>query len=282
MWALQKDGGTMTKTSLLRSTKQDLPVEPTTLRALIRNAGYTGNTSGLAPGRVQANLAILPADWAAEFLLFCQMNPKPCPVLAVTNPGDPLFCTLGTDVDVRTDAPRYKVFRDGVLTDEPTDLLGIWQNDLVAFAIGCSFSFEEALLEAGLRLRHHEEERNVPMFRTSLQTKPTARFSGPLVVSMRPFQPADAIRAIQVTSRFPGVHGAPVHIGRPESIGIKDLAQPDFGDAVTVAEGELPVFWACGVTPQIIVTKAKPSLFISHHPGAMLITDLLNSQLAVF
>ena len=272
----------MTKTSLLRSTKQDLPVEPTTLRALIRNAGYSGHTSGLAPGRVQVNLAILPADWAAEFLLFCQMNPKPCPVLAVTNPGDPLFCTLGTDVDVRTDAPRYKVFRDGVLTDEPTDLLRIWQNDLVAFAIGCSFSFEEALLEAGLRLRHHEEERNVPMFRTSLQTRPTARFAGPLVVSMRPFQPADAIRAIQVTSRFPSVHGAPIHIGRPESIGIKDLAQPDFGDAVTVAQGELPVFWACGVTPQIIVTNAKPSLFISHHPGAMLITDLLNSQLSVF
>jgi uncharacterized protein YcsI (UPF0317 family) len=210
------------------------------------------------------------------------MNPKPCPVLAVTNPGDPIFRTLGTDVDVRTDAPRYKVFRDGVITDEPTDILEVWRDDLVAFAIGCSFSFEEALLEAGLRLRHHDEGRNVPMYKTRLETNATARFSGPLVVSMRPFQPADAIRAIQVTSRFPGVHGAPVHIGHPESIGIKDLAQPDFGDAVSVSRGELPVFWACGVTPQVVVTKAKPPLFISHHPGAMLITDLLNSQLSFF
>jgi uncharacterized protein YcsI (UPF0317 family) len=272
----------MTKISLVRPINRNFPVEPATLRALIRRAGYTGQTSGFAPRRVQANLAILPADWAAEFLLFCQINPKPCPVLAVTNPGDPIFWTLGTDVDVRTDAPRYKVFRDGVLTDEPTDLLGIWRDDLVAFAIGCSFSFEEALLEAGLRLRHHDEGRNVPMYKTSLQTNSTARFSGPLVVSMRPFQPADAIRAIQVTSRFPGVHGAPVHIGHPESIGIKDLAQPDFGGAVSIAPGELPVFWACGVTPQTVVTKAKPSLFISHHPGAMLITDLLNSQLSIF
>src|SRR5271165_4071974 len=267
----------MTNISIGRPINRDFPVEPARLRALIRRAGHTGQTSGLAPRRVQANLAILPADWAAEFLLFCQINPKPCPVLAVTNPGDPIFWTLGTDVDVRTDAPRYKVF-----TDEPTDLLEIWRDDLVAFAIGCSFSFEEALLEAGLRLRHHDEGRNVPMHKTRLETNATARFSGPLVVSMRPFQPADAIRAIQVTSRFPGVHGAPVHIGHPESIGIKDLAQTDFGDTVSVAPGELPVFWACGVTPQTVVTKAKPSLFISHHPGAMLITDLLNSQLSIF
>jgi uncharacterized protein YcsI (UPF0317 family) len=272
----------MTKFSFGGPINPDFPVEPTALRALIRRAGHTGQTSSLAPRRVQANLAILPADWAGEFLLFCQMNPKPCPVLAVTNRGDPIFWTLGTDVDVRTDAPRYKVFRDGVITDEPTDILEVWRDDLVAFAIGCSFSFEEALLEAGLRLRHHDEGRNVPMYKTGLETNATARFSGPLVVSMRPFQPADAIRAIQVTSRFPGVHGAPVHIGHPESIGIKDLAQPDFGDAVSVSRGELPVFWACGVTPQVVVTKAKPPLFISHYPGAMLITDLLNSQLSIF
>jgi uncharacterized protein YcsI (UPF0317 family) len=259
----------------------EFPTDPVSLRALIRSGGYAGQTSGLAPGRVQANLAILPADWAGEFLLFCQMNPKPCPVLAVTNPGDPIFATLGAHVDVRTDAPQYKVFRDGVVVEEPTDLLNLWRDDLVAFAIGCSFSFEEALIETGLRIRHHEQGLNVPMYVTSLDTSPTPRFSGKLVVSMRPFWPADAIRAVQVTSRYPSVHGAPVHIGLPAQIGIKDLSKPDFGDAVGINEGELPVFWACGVTPQSVAAKAKPPLFISHHPGKMLITDLLNPQLSI-
>jgi uncharacterized protein YcsI (UPF0317 family) len=261
--------------------EMDVPTDPTSLRTLIRSGRYTEQTSGLAPGRVQANLAILPADWASEFLLFCQMNPKPCPVLAVTNPGDPIFHTLGTDVDVRTDAPRYKIFRDGVVVDEPTDLQAIWRDDLVAFAIGCSFSFEEALIETGLRIRHHEQGLNVPMYVSSIDTNPTPRFSGKMVVSMRPFRPADAIRAVQVTSRYPSVHGAPVHIGLPGQIGVKDLAKPDFGDSVVVNDDELPVFWACGVTPQSVAAKAKPPLFISHHPGAMLITDLLNPQLSV-
>ncbi len=264
-----------------KAVNHDLPLDPKQLRALFREGGYTGQTSGLAPGRVQANIAILPADWASDFLLFCHMNPKPCPVLAVTNPGDPLFPTLGGDVDVRTDVPKYKVFVNGKVVDEPTDLREVWRDDLVAFAIGCSFSFEEALLETGLRLRHHDEGRNVPMYVTSIQTTPTQRFSGPLVVSMRPFRPADAIRAVQVTSRYPGVHGAPVHLGLPEDIGIADLSRPDFGDAVTIERGELPVFWACGVTPQAVAMRAQPPLFISHHPGAMLITDLLNPQLSV-
>jgi uncharacterized protein YcsI (UPF0317 family) len=262
-------------------TDVEFPADPGALRALIRSGGYAGQTSGLAPGRVQANLAILPADWASEFLLFCQMNPKPCPVLAVTKPGDPIFTSLGTDVDVRTDAPRYKVFRDGAVVEEPTDILNLWRDDLVAFAIGCSFSFEEALIETGLSIRHHEQGLNVPMYITSIDTSPTPRFSGKLVVSMRPFRPADAIRAVQVTSRYPSVHGAPIHIGFPRQIGVSDLSRPDFGDAVAIHDDELPVFWACGVTPQNVAAKAKPPLFISHHPGAMLITDLLNPQLSV-
>jgi uncharacterized protein YcsI (UPF0317 family) len=258
-----------------------MPTDPAALRGLIRAGRYTGQTSGLARGHVQANLAILPAEWASEFLLFCHMNPKPCPVLAVTDPGDPFFPTLGQDIDVRTDAPRYRVFRDGVCVDEPSDLRDVWRDDLVAFAIGCSFSFEEALVEAGLRIRHQDEGRNVPMFVSSIDTKPTSRFSGRMVVSMRPFRPADAIRAVQITSRFPSVHGAPVHMGLPEQIGIRDLAQPDFGDAVIVNDDELPVFWACGVTPQSVAMQAKPPLFISHFPGAMLITDLFNQQLSI-
>ncbi len=207
-------------------TEIDFPPDPSSLRALIRSGRYAGQTSGLVPGRLQANLAILPADWAGEFLMFCHTNPKPCPVLAVTNPGDPVFRTLGADVDVRTDAPRHKVFREGVVMDEPTDLLDIWRDDLVAFAIGCSFSFEEALVETGLRIRHHEQGLNVPMYISSIDANPTPRFSGKMVVSMRPFRPADAIRAVQVTSRFPSVHGALVHIGLPAQIGIKDLSTP--------------------------------------------------------
>lgn len=233
----------------------NFPTDPVELRAMIRAGRYAGQTSGLAPGRVQANLAILPADWASEFLLFCQKNPKPCPVLAVTNPGDRIFPTLVNDVDVRTDAPRYKVFRDGVIVDEPTDLRDIWRDDLVAFAIGCSFSFEEALIETGLRIRHLEQGLNGPMYISSIDTNPTPCFLGKMVVSMRPFGPADAIRAVQVTSRYPNVHGAPVHLGLPGQIGIQDLANPDFGDSVVVNDDELPVFWACGVTPQVSLQK---------------------------
>ena len=176
--------------------------------------------------------------------------------------------------------PRYRVFRRGELVEEPTDIGHLWRDDLVSFILGCSFSFEWALLEDG-EAKHQDEGGNVPMYRTSVQTVAAGRFHGPLVVSMRPFRPADAIRAIQITSRFPGVHGAPVHIGKPELIGIRDLARPDWGDAVTVAADELPVFWACGVTPQAVIAEAKPDFCITHAPGAMLITDLNNSRLAI-
>ena len=249
-------------------------------RQAIRQGRHTGPTAGLAPGRVQANLVILPADLAPDFSRFCRANPKPCPLLAETRPGDPTFSSLGAEIDVRTDLPRYRVFRDGELADEPTDIRRYWRDDLVAFAIGCSFSFEQALLEAGIRLRHVEEGKNVSMYRTNIDTVPAGAFHGPLVVSMRPLRPADAIRAVEITARFPRVHGAPVHIGLPESIGIRDLARTDWGDAVEIRPDELPVFWACGVTPQAAIAQAKPAFCITHAPGHMLITDLVNSQLA--
>lgn len=249
-------------------------------RLRIRSGAYAGQTAGLAPGLVQGNLVILPASQAGDFLRFCQLNPKPCPVLAVGTPGEPGLPTLGADLDIRTDLPRYRVWRDGELTEQPTDILKEWRSDLVSFVIGCSFSFEEALIEDGLDVRHVTLGRNVPMYRTSIATQPAGPFAGPLVVSMRPFKPADAIRAIQITSRFPAVHGAPVHLGLPEQIGIRDLAKPDYGEAVPVAADELPVFWACGVTPQAVIAAAKVPFCITHAPGCMLITDLRNSRLA--
>jgi uncharacterized protein YcsI (UPF0317 family) len=251
-------------------------------RQLMRTGAYNGHTAGMAPGHVQANLAILPRREADDFLRFCQRNPKPCPLLAVSEPGDPLLPTLGEGLDLRSDLPRYRVWQDGVLVDEVDDIAALWRDDLVGFAIGCSFSFEEALLEAGVPLRHVAEGRNVAMYRTKLPTAPAGVFHGPMVVSMRPMKAADAIRAVQVTSRFPQVHGAPVHIGDPALIGIADLAKPDFGDAVAVADDELPVFWACGVTPQSVVMAARPAFCITHAPGCMLVTDLLNHRIASF
>jgi uncharacterized protein YcsI (UPF0317 family) len=250
-------------------------------RLAIRRNAHAGPTSGLAPGFVQANLAILPQALAQEFLQFCQRNPKPCPVIGISAPGDPRVPVLGEDLDIRTDLPRYRVWRNGALVDEPTDVLKWWRNDLVTFAIGCSFSFEEALLEAGIELRHMTCDCTVPMYRTSVETAAAGPFHGPLVVSMRPMKPADAIRAIQITTRFPSVHGAPVHIGKPELIGIKDLGRPDWGDAVPVHEDEIPVFWACGVTPQSVIMAVRPDFCITHYPGAMLVTDRRNSEFAI-
>ena len=258
------------------------PGESQAIRQRIRRGEITGHTSGLARGCVQGNVVILPAALASDFLRFCQANPKPCPLLAVSAPGDPALPALGADIDMRSDVPRYRVFRHGEMVEEPTDIGHLWRGDLVSFILGCSFSFEWALLEDGLPLKHVARGQNVPMYRTSVQTIPAGPFHGPLVVSMRPFKPSDAIRAVQITSRFPGVHGAPVHIGKPELIGIRDLGKPDWGDAVEVADDELPVFWACGVTPQAVIAEAKPEFCITHTPGAMLITDLNNSQLAIF
>jgi uncharacterized protein YcsI (UPF0317 family) len=251
-------------------------------RDAIRRGEWTAHTSGLANGYVQGNVVILPEALAGDFLRFCQRNPKPCPLLAVGEPGQAKLPNLGGDIDICTDVPQYRVWRDGVLVDEPCDISALWRKDLVTFVLGCSFSFEQALTDAGLSMRHVQQNRNVAMFRTNIATHAAGVFSGPLVVSMRPFKAVDAIRAIQITSRFPDVHGAPVHMGDPMQIGIADLSKPDYGDAVEVLHDEIPVFWACGVTPQAAIAQARPEFCITHAPGAMLITDLLNHQLAAF
>jgi uncharacterized protein YcsI (UPF0317 family) len=252
------------------------------IRAPIRAGTWTSHTSGLSKDLVQGNVVVLPQSLATDFLRYCQRNPKPCPLLAVSEPGDPMLPTLGQDIDIRSDVPRYRVWRKGELVEEPTNVAELWRDDLVTFVIGCSFSFEQALLDSGIPLRHVEQKRNVAMYRSNIATTAAGPFNGPMVVSMRPMKAADAIRAIQITSRFPNVHGAPVHIGSPALIGIDDLAKPDYGDPVDVKADELPVFWACGVTPQAAITQARPEFCITHAPGAMLITDLLNHQLASF
>ena len=265
----------------MRKNPVEVPPGGLAARLAIRRGDHAGTTAGLAPGFVQANLAIMPESVAEDFLRFCERNPRPCPLVGVSAAGDWRIPALGEDLDIRTDVPRYRVWRDGMLVDEPTDLARWWRADLVSFALGCSFSFEQALIEAGLELRHISCGLTVPMYRTSIKTTPAGPFRGPLVVSMRPFTPSDAVRAAAITRRFPSAHGAPVHSGEPETIGIADLAAPDYGDAVPINEDEIPVFWACGVTPQAAIAVARPDLCITHYPGAMLVTDRRNSEFAV-
>jgi uncharacterized protein YcsI (UPF0317 family) len=233
----------------------------------------------MALGFVQANLVVVPRDLAFDFLLFCHRNPQPCPLLDVTDPGSPEPRQVAPGADVRTDIPRYRVYRYGLLVDEPTDLWDWWRDDLVAFLLGCSFTFEGALLREGLPLRHIEQGCNVPMYRTNIACRPAGVFRGPMVVSMRPLTPADAETATQICRRFPRAHGAPVHVGDPAAIGIRDLGRPDFGDPVDVRDGEVPVFWACGVTPQAVAMEARPPLLLTHSPGHMFLTDLRDSDL---
>jgi uncharacterized protein YcsI (UPF0317 family) len=255
---------------------------PAELRHSIRSGAMGTNTSGLCPGFVQGNLCILPADWAHDFLKFCQLNPKPCPIIGMSAmPGDYHLPNLGADLDIRTDIPQYRIFENGVAVEQVADITAHWRDDLIAFVLGCSFSFEEPLLADGLEVRNLSEGVNVPMYRTNIPCQEAGPFKGNMVVSMRPFKAADAIRAIQICSRFPSVHGAPIHFGDPSQIGINNLAAPDFGDAVTVNADEVPVFWACGVTPQVAVEQAKPPFCITHAPGCMLVTDKLNSSLAI-
>lgn len=254
---------------------------PAAIRQVIRENRYTGPTPGLAPGYAQANLLVIPERMAFDFLLFCQRNPKPCPVLDVTDVGSAVPEILAPGADIRTDIPRYRIYKNGALVDEVLDIKEFWRDDLVAFLLGCSFTFETALLEAGIGIRHIEERRNVPMFITNIRCRPAGKFSGAMVVSMRPIPRDQVVRAVEVTGRFPAVHGTPVHIGDPEAIGIKDINRPDFGDAVTIKPGEVPVFWACGVTPQVAVMEVKPELAISHAPGHMFIGDLRDAELAV-
>ena len=250
-------------------------------RRRIRSNEWRGVTSGVAPGHVQANLAILPRDLAFDFLLFCQRNPRPCPLLEVIEAGsvEPVLTAPGADI--RTDASGYRVYRNGEFTAEVDTLEEYWQDDLVSFLLGCSFSFETAMTDAGIPLRHQEQGKNVAMYITNVETAPAGMFSGPMVVSMRPIKREQVVRAVQVTSRFPATHGAPVHIGSPRDIGIRDLDLPDFGDAVEIKADEEPVFWACGVTPQAVALSCKPPLMMTHAPGRMFITDQKDADYAV-
>ncbi len=254
---------------------------PREIRADIRSGKYAGVTAGLGPGYVQANLAVLPRDHAYDFLLFCQRNPRPCPLLEVTDVGSPEPAGVAPGADLRTDIPRYRIYRDGVLADEVTDVRAYWRDDLVAFLLGCSFTFEWALMEAGVRLWHVERGRNVAMWRTSIDCRPAGVFHGPMVVSMRPIPAHQLARAVTASARFPGAHGAPVHVGDPAAIGIADITRPDWGDPQEFGPGDVPVFWACGVTPQAVALASRPPFMITHSPGHMFITDLPNSALAV-
>jgi uncharacterized protein YcsI (UPF0317 family) len=236
--------------------------------------GYNGTTAGMAPGKLQGNLVVLAADLAGDFHRYCLRNPKPCPLVGMSEAGDPALPALGADIDVRTDLPRYNVYRDGALAEQVDDLAALWRDDFVAFVLGCSFSFEDALVAAGIALRHLERGTVVPMYRTNIETVPAGPFAGPMVVSMRPLAAADIERATAITARFPHAHGAPVHCGAPKEIGIADLAAPDWGEATEVGEDEVPAFWACGVTPQAAIARARPPLCITHAPGSMLITDV--------
>lgn len=252
---------------------------PKEIRNLIRAQKITGQTSGMCAGYAQANLCILPKDLAFDFLLFCTRNPRPCPLLEVGNAGSRLIREMAENADVATDFPKYRIWKNGVLTQEVHDISDLWQDDFVYFLIGCSFSFEAELIEAGVPVRHIEEGRNVPMFNTNIPLKPAGIFGGNMVVSMRPIPYDLVVKAVNVTAAMPRVHGAPIHIGNPEQIGIKDIFSPDYGDAVTVNNGEVPVFWPCGVTPQNAVMNAKPPIAITHAPGHMFITDVKNTSL---
>lgn len=251
------------------------------VRHRARDGSLSGPTSGLANGFVQVNLVILPEAQANGFLRFCQANPKPCPLIAVSEPGRRDCGILAEDLDIARDVPSYCVYRDGQLAETLPDVSGLWRDDLVTFALGCSFSFEHALMQNGVAVRHIDEGRNVPMFKTSIPLQTAGGFAGRMVVSMRPFRAPEAIRAIQITTRYPQAHGAPVHLGDPALIGIADLHRPDYGDAVSVHTDEVPVFWACGVTPQQVLMDAGVPFAITHNPGHMLVTDIPESHVAL-
>ena len=246
---------------------------PRQLRDLIRAGEWRSPTAGLAPGYTQANVAIVPRALAYDFLLFCQRNPQPCPLLEVLDVGDGEPRDLAPGADLRTDVPLYRVYRNGELSDETDSLSAYWRDDLVSFLLGCSFTFEHPLLAAGIRLKHWELGCNVPMYVTNRACKPAGCFQGPMVVSMRPIPQSQVVRTVQITSRFPAVHGAPVHVGDPAALGIDDLQKPDFGDSLPVEPDEVPVFWACGVTPQAVMMQTKPDIALTHSPGHMFITD---------
>jgi len=252
---------------------------PQALRQLIREGTLTGHTSGMADGYIQANVVILPSSYAYNFLKFCFRNPKTCPLLDVSEIGSPSFPYYGKDADIRTDVSKYRIYKRGELVEEVDDITHLYTDDMVSFLIGCSFTFEHALLEGGIPVRHIEEDHNVPMYRTNIPAEASGEFKGNITVSMRPMTMAQAIKATEITSHFKNVHGTPIHIGSPETLGIENINTPDYGEAVTIKPGEIPVFWGCGVTPQSVALDAKPELMITHSPGHMFITDIKDSDL---
>ena len=275
----------MTSTSISETIPTGHPLyeekSPIGVRRVIRTGEWNTYTKGLAMGYTQANLVILPEKDAFEFLVFCQRNPKPCPVIEVTDVGSPETPYSAPGADLTTDLPRYRVFRDGIIIDEPTDVRKYWRDDLVAFLLGCSLTFEAALLDAGVPIRTLEMGIGTCDFVTSIRCRPSGKFHGPMVVSMRPMTPEQAVRATQVTTRFSATHGAPVHLGNPAAIGIDDINNPTFGSAVEIKDGEIPVFWACGITPQTVAMESKPEFMITHKPGHMFITDLRDAEVAI-
>ncbi len=244
------------------------------VRAAIRDGSYTGHTAGLAAGKLQCNLAILPERFALDFLRFCQRNPKPCPLVGIGDSGDPRLPTLGHDIDIRSDVSKYRVFRNGKFSEELTDVSEHWSDDLVTVALGCSFTFENALLRASIPVRHVENGTNVPMYRSNIGLVPAGRFGGQMVVTMRPIPENRVEQAREISSRYPQAHGAPIAVGDPGQIGITNLSRPDWGETVEVKPGEVPVYWACGVTPQNVLLDAELPVCITHSPGHMLIADV--------
>jgi uncharacterized protein YcsI (UPF0317 family) len=254
---------------------------PYQIRMKIRQGKLVRPTAGLAPGYVQTNIAILPKELSYDFLLFCQRNPRSCPLIEVLDIGTTEAILSAPNSDIRTDLPLYRIYKNGVLFEEVADIKKEWRDDFVTFLIGCSFTFESALIKNGIHLPHFDQGKNVSMFITNIPTTKAGAFSGPMVVSMRPIEKDKVIKTIQTTSRFPSVHGAPIHIGTPKEIGINDINKPDFGDVTRIKENEIPVFWACGVTPQSIAMSSSPSIMITHSPGHMFITDRKDEEYAI-
>lgn len=254
-------------------------IDPQIVRRLIREGKIETQTSGMCAGYAQANLVVLPKKYAYDFLLFAMRNPRSCPILEVTDEGSRQLHRMAEDADIARDIPRYRIYKDGKLTGEYTDVSEFWRDDLVSFLIGCSFSFEGELLAADVPVRQIEQGCNVPMYNTNIQCESAGIFSGNMVVSMRPVPYDLAVKAILITGDMPRVHGAPIHIGSPEAIGIRDINKPDYGDMVEIRDGEIPLFWPCGVTPQAVVMASKPDFCITHAPGHMFITDIKNVNL---
>ena len=254
-------------------------ISPKDFWTVVRGEKFNKPTSGVAKGYAQANLVILPKKYALDFMIFAQRNPKPCPIIDILEPGE-ITPPRSKGADIREDIPKYRIYREGVLASEEEDIRDLWQEDFVSFLLGCSFTFESALLDEGIAIKHMEQSKNVAMYQTKIPCEKGGIFEGNMVVSMRPFKGKDLTKVIQITSNFPEVHGAPIHIGNPEEIGIKDINKPEYGDPISIEKDEIPVFWACGVTPQLVALKAKPKIMITHAPGYMFVTDIKNEELS--